>query len=129
MLYYGEVVKGVSVTSRWDDGLVREQDVAQPAVIGPERAGQEAGEDLQQSWIPGAGWLPGDEVFLAESWELTDGQTALLAYSSLESLVECCGEKQPWAQIPVTELDELLNRTTASVVLWDHALPPEQRQD
>lgn len=119
----------MAVSSRWDDGLFREHDTAQPPVLGLERAGQEAGQDLQQAYVPCADRVGRNEDVPAELRELADGQVVLLAYSSLEALVECCGEAQPWALVSVAALDEVLEGTAASMVLWDQALPPEQRQD
>ncbi|TGN31351.1 SAV_915 family protein [Aeromicrobium chenweiae] len=30
---------------------------------------------------------------------LRDGRTALLAYTALDRLVDCCGDRQPWVLI------------------------------
>lgn len=58
-----------------------------------------------------------------------DGRLAVLAYSSLQSLVECCGEAQPWVSLPPEKITEVVGESQADVVLWDAHLPGEQRRD
>lgn len=59
---------------------------------------------------------------------LTDGNTALLAYSSLESLVDGCGKGQPWIAVHGGSVEDLRQRSEADLVLWDAAVPLEQRR-
>ncbi len=69
----------------------------------------------------------GDPEATLELRHTEDGRLAVLAFSSLERLVEGCGEAQPWIAFPHEHLDELVRVSGADVVLWDVALAPEQR--
>lgn len=55
------------------------------------------------------------------------GQTVMLAYSSLEQLVECCGDYQPWIAVYAPQVPELIARSGADGVVWDHPLRAGQR--
>ncbi|WP_407650865.1 SAV_915 family protein [Actinoplanes lobatus] len=57
-----------------------------------------------------------------------DGRLALLVYSSLELLVDCCGTGQPWTQIPVTDLDRIQALTGFELVLIDARIPQQLRR-
>jgi hypothetical protein len=53
----------------------------------------------------------------------------VLAYSSLEQLVWCCGDRQPWVAFRTERIDALPSVTGADVLLWDEALPAGQRME
>lgn len=69
---------------------------------------------------------PHDEAVL-ELREDDQGRVSVLAYSSREALVECCGNAQPWVSVPKELIDELVRRSGADGVLWNAVLAPEQR--
>ncbi|MFD5089807.1 SAV_915 family protein [Amycolatopsis thailandensis] len=83
--------------------------------------------------IAGSTFLPGttdaDGNVEAEIFPLEDGRVALLAFSSLNSLVSCMGRAQPWvaikSELPVERLQMM---TRADVIIWDTELPPEIRR-
>lgn len=70
---------------------------------------------------------PEDSDVELESFETGDG-AALLVFSSLEALVEGCGENQPWITIPLNCLAELRRRCGGEpTVVWDAVLPTSKR--
>jgi hypothetical protein len=83
--------------------------------------------------IAGATFLPGtsnaDGNAEAEIFSLEDGRLALLSFSSLDRLVSCMGQAQPWIAIksdfPVERLQMMAR---VDVVIWDAELPPEIRR-
>lgn len=72
-------------------------------------------------FVPSARVRPGDAELSLELRTLADGRTALLAYSTLDRLVDGCGPAQPWASIRADRLSEL--REHFDVVLVDAELP------
>lgn len=56
-----------------------------------------------------------------------DGQTVMLACSSLDQLVTCCGEYQPWIAMPASAVPGLIANAGADGVVWDQPLSPAQR--
>lgn len=56
----------------------------------------------------------------------TDGELALLVYSSLDVLVQCCGEHQPWIAVPATHVSGIATTAEAETVLVDTAIPQQQ---
>lgn len=110
-------------TSRDDD-----EGTAVPPVIGPERAGQEAGMEPQQAYVPCQSVSFAEDEAVLELRTTDDELTALVVFSSPETLVEGCGEKQVWVTVPVAELEDLRQRTCAAMVLWDVLLPEDQRK-
>ncbi|MQA86712.1 MAG: hypothetical protein GEV03_19285 [Streptosporangiales bacterium] len=64
---------------------------------------------------------------MLELRNIDDGRVAMLAFSSLEQLVEGCGEEQPWVAVPMDRVDELQRLSGADLVLWNVPLSPELR--
>lgn len=95
-----------------------------PAVLAAEYEGQQAGDAV---FVPSRRVRRGDAEATLELRRTEDGQLAMLAYSSLELLVDGCGEGQPWVAVPRERVAGLLSLSEADVVLWDVALSPEQR--
>lgn len=60
--------------------------------------------------------------------ETRDGRTALLAYSALDRLHECCGEDQAWIVVPTPVLSELQNLHPFQLLMLDIEIPIEQRR-
>lgn len=56
-----------------------------------------------------------------------DGRVALLAYSALDRLHECCGEAQPWIVMPTAALDGLQQAQPFQMLLLDVVIPEEHR--
>ncbi|PXY19796.1 SAV_915 family protein [Prauserella endophytica] len=57
-----------------------------------------------------------------------DGRIALLAYTALDRLVECCGEHQPWLMVHTEHLPKLHERQPYDVILLDGEIPEELRR-
>ncbi|MGA6165681.1 SAV_915 family protein [Amycolatopsis magusensis] len=56
-----------------------------------------------------------------------DGRVALLAYSALDRLHDCCGKAQPWIVMPTASLDSLQAAQPFQLLLLDMAIPEERR--
>lgn len=56
-----------------------------------------------------------------------DGRVALVAFTSLEKLVECCGEHQPWLVLDTAHLPMLHQVNPYDVIVLDTELPVELR--
>lgn len=78
-------------------------------------------------------YLPTNQASVDDAVELelrdtTDGNRALLAFTSLEQLVAGCGDGQPWIAVPGTNVADIKIRSGSDVVFWDAALPLEDRR-
>lgn len=76
-------------------------------------------------YVPTQRVRPGDAEANVELRHLQDGQLALLAYSTLDRLVDCCGEFQPWALLPSVHVEELRQTTGFDVIVIDTPIPAE----
>ncbi|WP_255658017.1 SAV_915 family protein [Actinoplanes sp. L3-i22] len=57
------------------------------------------------------------------------GQLALLVYSALDRLVDCCGAAQPWTVVPATQLERIRETTGVELILMDVSIPEHLRRD
>lgn len=57
-----------------------------------------------------------------------DGRVALLAYSALDRLHDCCGRNQPWIVMPTAGLDDLQQAQPFQLLLLDVVIPEDKRQ-
>ncbi|TKG64327.1 hypothetical protein FCN18_29000 [Prauserella endophytica] len=69
----------------------------------------------------------GNDDLTAELRQTRDGRTALLVYSALDRLVECCGEQQPWVVMPTVNLKKVDEATPFDLILLDIRIPEEHR--
>jgi hypothetical protein len=85
--------------------------------------------DFRPGGLPGTVFVPtrreyvgegGFEVSLAE---LADGRWALPVYTSLDRLLDRCGQGTPWAEVRSSKLQEMRRGTGFDVVAVDVALP------
>lgn len=60
---------------------------------------------------------------------LVDGRVAALAYTSLDRLVDACGDAQPWALLPTEQLSELQASGAVSVIAVDPEVLPALRKE
>ncbi|GAA4861369.1 SAV_915 family protein [Saccharopolyspora cebuensis] len=109
-----------------DDHVMRAHENVAPSVID---APLEAAEDE----LPPTVYLPTNRASTDADVELElrdadDGNRALLVFTSLEQLVQGCGDGQPWVAVPGGHVDDIKARSGADVVLWDAALPVEDRR-
>ncbi|MBE9376399.1 hypothetical protein IQ251_18260 [Saccharopolyspora sp. HNM0983] len=102
---------------------------AAPSVIGADYMAEVNGEPAVVVYVPCERVLRGDTEVTVELRQLEDGRTAVLAYTSLDALVENCGDLQPWASLPSDKVQHIQESSGAEVLLWDAALPAEQRKD
>lgn len=100
-----------------------------PSVFGAAHMDPLDGEEQ----LPETVYLPAERItdpnqpVTLELRALTDGTTAMLAYT-LDSLVASCGRGQPWIAVAGGAVEDLQQRSEADVVLWDAAVPLEQRR-
>jgi hypothetical protein len=69
-----------------------------------------------------------DEVLRVDLRPTRDGRLALLVYSALDRLVDCCGEGQPWVVMPTTNLEKVRVETGFELILLDVVIPDEFRR-
>ncbi|WP_338601547.1 SAV_915 family protein [Saccharopolyspora sp. SCSIO 74807] len=111
------------------DVLQQHGDVA-PSVIGPESvAPLDADEQLPETvYLPSERVTDRNAEVTLELRATGQGQIAMLAFTSLEELVAGCGNAQPWVSVRGHQVDELRSLSGADVVVWDSALPYEERK-
>lgn len=88
--------------------------------------------DQEQHPIPPVVYLPcarepnglGAEVELRTT---TDGQLALLAYTALDRLANCCGPHQPWVLYPTDRLQDFAETQPFGVIMIDQEIPEPYR--
>ncbi|WP_019855389.1 SAV_915 family protein [Actinopolyspora mortivallis] len=112
-----------------DEHVFRQHGPEAPAVIGADYIAEREGVEPPQAYLPSKRVLKEDTEVTFDLRGLADGRLAVLAYSSLDSLVACCGELQPWASLPKDRVEEVRRRSGADLVIWDAQLPEEQRND
>ncbi|MGW4401052.1 SAV_915 family protein [Amycolatopsis nivea] len=56
-----------------------------------------------------------------------DGRTALVAFTALDRLVDCCGEHQPWILVNTENLALVHQVNPYDVIVLDSDLPAELR--
>jgi hypothetical protein len=79
-------------------------------------------------YVPCAPVRAGDETVDVDLRETRDGRLALLVYSALDRLVECCGPVQPWTEMPAAALEQVRLATGLELVLLDLSIPAEHRR-
>ncbi|MGI8309677.1 SAV_915 family protein [Saccharopolyspora hattusasensis] len=113
-----------------DRDVFREHDDVAPSVIGADYVAPL--EDEEE--LPTTGYIPcervnkGDSDVMLELRHTPDGQRALLVFTSLEHLVEGCGDGQTWVAVQREQIEDIKSRSDADVVVWDAALPIEERR-
>lgn len=111
-------------TATWDQhGMA-----VAPPVFGAElEASREDDEQMPTVFLPTAAVVHPDDLEMPMPLYDTGDGTALVVFSSLETLIEGCGEYQPWIACPADHLAYLQQTSKADVVVWDVALPNELR--
>ncbi len=56
-----------------------------------------------------------------------DGRVALLAYTALDRLKDCCGQEQPWFVAPSTLLAQLHQGRPYDLLFMDMFVPEDRR--
>lgn len=89
--------------------------------------------ERQRAAVPPVLYLPvtgggGNVAHEIEMRPTKDGRMALLAYTALDRLEQCCGPHQPWVLAETHRLDELTQSGGGFDVLYlDLAIPEDQR--
>ncbi|WP_092531534.1 SAV_915 family protein [Amycolatopsis arida] len=78
-------------------------------------------------YTPTAAPLRGAEAALVLR-ELADGRRAMLVFTSLDRLVDGCGDEQPWLALRAEAIEEFRYLAQADTVLWDALIDPADRQ-
>ncbi|WP_184725527.1 SAV_915 family protein [Saccharopolyspora phatthalungensis] len=103
-------------------------DVA-PSVIRAEHVAPMDEEELPATaYIPCQRVTKGATDVTVELRDTADGQRALLAFTSVQELVDGCGDGQAWVAVQGEQIVDIKGRSGADVVLWDAALPVEDRR-
>ena len=69
----------------------------------------------------------GDPAANIELRRTPDGRTALVAYTALDRLVDCCGEHQPWALVNTEHLPKVHAAHPYDVIVLDSPVPAPLR--
>ncbi|MDI6099950.1 hypothetical protein QLQ12_15220 [Actinoplanes sp. NEAU-A12] len=80
-------------------------------------------------YVPCSPVQPGDTDLTVDLRRTQAGQVALLVYSALDRLVDCCGEGQPWTAQPSTELERIQEATGFELILLDVRIPEHLRRN
>lgn len=111
-----------------DEHVFRRHETEAPSVIGPDYVAEQNGREPTLVYLPSERMLKHDSEATVELRQLEDGRLAVLAYSSLDALVGNCGELQPWVSLPSDKVAEIQQQSGADLVIWDAALPEDQRK-
>ncbi len=86
-------------------------------------------DEYEPTWafVPTRPILGPHEQVHPELRRTDDGRLALLAYTSLERLVEGCGADQPWVRVPVEEFERIHAECRFDTIALNVALPTECR--
>jgi hypothetical protein len=85
-------------------------------------ASEQFGADVL--FVPARPRNPASQVEL-ELRTLPDGRLALPVYTSLGSLVRCCGQHQPWGAVDAAGFTTLKDTLGFDIALVDARIPPE----
>lgn len=80
-------------------------------------------------YVPSQRVVEGDAEAQLELRYLVDGRLAAPVYSTLERLVEGCGEDQPWVLLPVRILEQCREELGIEAVVLDATLPLDVETD
>ncbi|GAA4851414.1 hypothetical protein GCM10025787_38330 [Saccharopolyspora rosea] len=93
----------------------------------PEAPIPDSGDQIVEVFIPARADVGNQQVQL-ELRYTTEGALALVLYTSLERLVECCGEQQAWVKVPASELATIVDQVGAQVIREDVPLPTDAEE-
>ncbi|WP_263249567.1 SAV_915 family protein [Saccharopolyspora rosea] len=96
-------------------------------MLGSEFSGFESEEVAATVYVPSERVGPDDQEARIELRRDGHDRLVMLAYNSLEELVACCGEAQPWIAIPRDRVSHVQSDVGAAQVLWGIELPEEFR--
>lgn len=79
-------------------------------------------------YVPCSPLRPGDDQLSVDLRRTRDGRLALLVYSALDRLVDCCGDQQAWTLVPAGDLDRIQAETGFELIFLDLEIPAELRR-
>ena len=79
-------------------------------------------------YVPCSPLTNGAEDLIVDLRPTRDGRLALLVYSALDRLVDCCGDEQPWVVMPTVSLEKVRQETHFELLLLDVEIPEEFRR-
>jgi hypothetical protein len=79
-------------------------------------------------YVPCSSVGTGDDSLSVDLRPTRDGRSALLVYSALDRLVNCCGDQQPWVVMPTASLERIREETLFELILLDVGIPDEFRR-
>lgn len=81
----------------------------------------------EQVYVPVAEADLGADETLLELRQSADGEVIAVVYSSLESMIHCCGDYQPWLLLPAQRMVELQQHFGVDRIVLDLSLAERQR--
>ena len=77
-------------------------------------------------YVPVESVPEGDEVDIIFR-RTRDGEVALVLYTALDRLVDCCGPHQPWVLLPTKKLVDVAEAQPFDLVFLDLEMPEDER--
>lgn len=69
------------------------------------------------------------DTFVPDRRTTEDGRIALLVYSALDRLIDCCGPGQPWIVVDTGKLEAIGEHAPYDVILVDVDIPADLRRE
>ena len=79
-------------------------------------------------YVPCSPVREGDTELVVDLRRTQAGRVALLVYSALDRLVDCCGEAQPWTVLSAVQLEHIREATGYELILMDVSIPGHLRR-
>jgi hypothetical protein len=79
-------------------------------------------------YVPVTDYRSGTDEVTIDFRRMTDGRTALLAFTALDRLIDGCGATQPWVLLPTGALAEIDQHSPYDVILLDVTIPADERR-
>ncbi len=79
-------------------------------------------------YVPVADYPSGTDDVAIDFRRMTDGRTALVAFTALDRLIDGCGAAQPWVLLPTGALAEIDQHSPYDVILLDVTIPADERR-
>jgi len=89
-------------------------------------------EAVPEVIVPPVVYVPVESVPEGEEVDIIfrrtrDGEIALVLYTALDRLVDCCGPHQPWVLLPTEKLEDVAQVQPFDLVFLDLEMPEEER--
>ena len=89
-------------------------------------------ESVAEVVVPPVVYVPVESVPEGEEVDIVfrrtrEGETALVLYTALDRLVDCCGPHQPWVLLPTEKLVDVAQVQPFDLIFLDLEMPEEER--